>query len=484
MAARDQNLQLMRIYVALVTFLCAVFLIGWIWAGVSSSTRTKQMVEAQSRTLSSEQQYKTLLTQLQLVRGMLGSEQFTAAEFEDLKVQTVADPKVEEMQNLFIQDMQLFGPNVPAQDRNYSKLVAYLLQQLRERNQQVDIASTRQDDLIAENKAVLKRETEAAQKEKDRANELEKQLAAERSDFTTKIEASVKTNDEVNKQLQTSNAAHAAEKGKLTGQIVSLQSESSELRTRNSQLAEKINMLEGEEFQAPQGKITGVSLDGRTAYVNLGRRDNLQTGVKFGIITPDQVKMSTAVPKAQIEIIEVSETQSRARVVSDNNSEPIVRGDLIYSPAWQSGRVVHFALLGKMDINDDGADDREIVKDLIRQSGGEIDEELTAEGKSFGKMNYDTKYMVRGEKFDPNSQAQAGEFASKFADMEKRAAGMGVNEINLDKLLTWLRSSSEDSSIPFGAATRASDFQVRDSKYLRDSGNPVSDVYQNPPRNP
>ena len=69
---------------------------------------------------------------------------------------------------------------------------------------------------------------------------------------------------------------------------------------------------------------------------------------------------------------------SEARILEDTPSNPIIGGDVIHTPAWSPGQRVHFALAMKMDINKDGIDDYEMVKNIIQMNGGVIDAELQA----------------------------------------------------------------------------------------------------------
>ena len=486
MAVRDQNLQVMRTYVVITTIVAAICLVGWIWSAVSMSTARTQMQEAQARAQAAETEFRSADEQLQVVGKMLGTEQLSEAEYEGLLQRQSSNPDVAAMQEKFTQDMALFGPNVPEQERNYSNLVSYLMAELRARNQQVDNAARQQDELIAENRAVLQRETEAAAKERQRADQLAEQLAAERADFNAKLTASQQSVEEMAAKLDNIKKQADAERAKLAGQITALQREAEELRTLNARFAEQRTLLEGEDFQAPQGEVAQVAVDGRTVYIDLGRQDGLRSGIRFSVIDPDQTRMSEAVPKARIEVLDVQQSIARARVLEDTTADPIVEGDLIYSPAWQPGRSVQFALVGKMDINNDGRDDRELVKELIRQSGGEIVEEVLPDGRSQGQMSVDTRWLVIGEQYEesPNAaeNAQATAYRQKYADITKRARGLGVSQMNLDKLMNWLRSSSDERSIPFGAAARASD--TDEQTRVPSSLAPVSELYNIRPSGP
>ena len=256
-----------------------------------------------------------------------------------------------------------------------------------------------------------------------------------------------------------------------------------DLIKRNLTLVERIRVLEGEDFQAAQGMIVDVAEGGKIVWVNLGSADGLRPGVRFGIVNPDELRLKEARPKAHVEIHEIiGDHQARGQVISGSLQIPVVRGDLVYSVAWQKGRKVQFALMGKLDMNDDGLDDRQTIKDMIIRSGGEVTEDLTPDGKTTGQMTADTRWLVVGkgfnvsatEELDPSQKA----YRLKYADMQRRAKELAVSQINLDKLLNWIQSSnSADRTIPLGSATRASDF--RDNRRVPTSLGSVSEIYMN-----
>ncbi len=68
--------------------------------------------------------------------------------------------------------------------------------------------------------------------------------------------------------------------------------------------------------------------------------------------------------------------------------DPIRTGDIVYSPAWSPNNPTRFALVGKIDVNRDGRDDREELKRMIKEAGGVVDFDLPPleVGKETGKL--------------------------------------------------------------------------------------------------
>src|SRR6476661_7145609 len=109
-------------------------------------------------------------------------------------------------------------------------------------------------------------------------------------------------------------------------------------------------------------------------------------------------RSTLAEPTARIEVVSLGDRMSEARILDDTPRNPIITGDVIFTPAWSPGQRVHFALAMKMDINKDGVDDYDTVKRIIEMNGGVIDAELRPDGKRVGDINVNTRYFVQGEK--------------------------------------------------------------------------------------
>jgi len=384
------------------------------------------------------------------------------------------------LQSQYSKDMTLFGPSEPFQNKNYPKLAEYLMRELRARNAQVDSAAKSAEELKLKTDSVVRSETEARKLADNKATELDKQLAEARADFKNKIDELMKINTQTNETLQKKITEHTKEKAKLEASIKVKSEEVTTITARNLSLVQRIEVLENVDFQAVQGKVVDVEAGGSVVYVNVGGADDLRPGVRFSVLNPDVARLKDAKPKAHIEVVEViGQHQARCKLLASELRVPVLKGDVIYSPAWEKGRKVQFALMGKLDVDGDGSDDRKVVINLIEQSGGVIAEDLSPDGKSTGKMTADTRWLVVGQKFDVNGaedlDPKIKEFRSKYADMQSRARGLAVSQINLDKLLSWIRSAGEDRSVPLGNAARGSDFIG--AKPSRVSSGSVSEIF-------
>lgn len=483
MAARDRNLFAWQAYVISMSFVVVGLLVALGFSIASSSNTQKSMSDALNQAKTANENMRKLNGEVEYIKGVLGQRQFTEAEWKQMKESAPSDAQFGALQAQYEKDMSLFGPSEPIQNKNYPKLAEYLMRELRARNAQVDSAAKAYAELTKKTDNTVKSETAGREAAERKSAEMEKLLAEERIDAQKKLDGAQETISKVSMTLQDNIAKFAEEKKRLDANLKAKTAQAAELVARNLSLVERIRILEGEEFQSAQGKIISTAEGGEIVWVNLGSADGLRPGVQFGIVNPDELRLKEARPKAHLEIHEIiDEHQARGKVVSGSVRNPVVAGDLVYSPAWQKGRKVQFALMGKLDMNDDGLDDRESIKAMIIQSGGEISEELLPDGKSVGKMTADTRWLVVGKGFDISKMEDLDPrqkiYSDNYAKMQSRAKELAVSTINLDKLLNWIQSSNtSDRSIPLGTATRGSDFT--DNRRVPSSRGSVSEIYMN-----
>ncbi len=108
----------------------------------------------------------------------------------------------------------------------------------------------------------------------------------------------------------------------------------------------ELNKLRNDQFETTQGEIRFVVRGGNVVTINLGSADALRPGVTFGVIDADETRLQDAKVKASIQVTQIQgEHLAQARVVlKPEIRNPIIPGDMIYSPFWAPGRVVKIAL--------------------------------------------------------------------------------------------------------------------------------------------
>ncbi len=169
----------------------------------------------------------------------------------------------------------------------------------------------------------------------------------------------------------------------------------------------------------PGGRITYVDYGRGEVRLNINRSQGARAQMRMTIFDRTAPGIPSDKPKATIELIRVgepgsSESDSLGRIIRTvDPTDPIRTGDLVYSPAWSPNRPQRFVLLGKLDINRDGKDDRADVIRLIENAGGAVEFDLAPPS------------------VDPDSGRKAvGRFFSKLGQPVPPSTGRGVGKIS------------------------------------------------------
>jgi hypothetical protein len=110
---------------------------------------------------------------------------------------------------------------------------------------------------------------------------------------------------------------------------------------------------------------------------------------------------------------------------------------------------MRFALIGKIDVNRDGKDDREDLRRMIEDAGGVVDYDLPPPeyGKEHGKLSARIAWYVTDERpplrdfFQKKTDvtlAQQTEFQKKYGQAVKDARLEGIRPMPVGRLLAYL----------------------------------------------
>lgn len=190
--------------------------------------------------------------------------------------------------------------------------------------------------------------------------------------------------------------------------------------------------------EKPDGLISNVDHENGTVWLNIGRQQNLKPQITFSVYDKSQSGLapSPEMVKARIEVVEIRDTSSIARVVEEIH--PIAVGDFVDSPAWDAQEQEHFALSGNSDLNGDGVldrRDRKILNDLLNYNGAVIDVEVTNEGvrePADGKLTDQTKWLVIGELSNVLAMPK------QHLQLVEDARELGIRIIALKDFLTYM----------------------------------------------
>lgn len=371
------------------------------------------------------------------------------------------DEDMEVVRSTHAENMKLFDKGFAEEQRSYLKMPDYLLGTIRQMNTKIGEAGATEFQL-KEQLTQAQKDVQAAKERADtRVQEITDELNTEKTAFAqerarmkttvTKLQTNFTA---ARRKLEVANANLKNEKDGLITKVDKL-----EFQIRN--LVRQIEQYEDQTFDIPDGEITWVDQTSRTVTLNLGVGDGLRRQVTFSVYDVDTNNLAKAEKKGTIEVTRLlGPHKAEARIVHDENSDPVITGDVIYTPLWQVGANMRFALAGFMDINGDGRSDRQIIKNIITLNGGTVDAELTEEGQVTGELSIRTRYLVLGErpKIGPLDDPNLIEEYSRFL---KEAAQNGVKQIAIEKLIADFGYRGSSRTVGLGAGVSADDFKDR-----------------------
>jgi len=376
-----------------------------------------------------------------------------------------ADADMAAIEQQFATHMGLFGQDVEPSDRSYKQLPEYLVNAIRDRNQQYAVQVKSVERIQTESDASIQaaREQQAlAEKARDDAS---KKMEEQSQEFDTRREQMIaekeKAADTANKTIQ---ALRTAEKETRAKQLALEKENRMKLATIDTQKIQ-LNRLRATNFEVTQGEIRSAYKGGNLTTINLGSADKLIPGITFGVIDANDKRLSEAEVKATIQVTRVQGPYlSTARVIARPRVDnPIIRGDKIYSPFWSPGRVVRIALAGDIDIDGDGRPDNDALKGQIMAAGAEVAAEVSMTGAVKGDLDASIRFLVIGD--DPevarspdDSDEAAVQAIAAIGKIKARAAELGLTIIPATKLQNYLRTINDNLTTPLGSAAKAEDF--------------------------
>jgi hypothetical protein len=282
-------------------------------------------------------------------------------------------------------------------------------------------------------------QAQAAKSEAEKA-EVQKQKAQQYLDAVAKIDELGQDIAGLKKDRADFEATVKKDKAKLNTKIDDLTLAKQRLEAKLPQ----VNLL---DYDKPKGSIVNIDRRSNLVDIDLGYADNIRPQVTFSIKSPDVVGKGAASRerKAAIEVVRVLGPHlSVAKFTDPGNPtrDPVMRGDLLYNPAWNPNLKEHVALAGIIDLNGDGQDDTfDFIKALEKQ-GVVVDtyldlNDLTMKGPGLSDK---TSYLILGDTPDLSDSGTGGltdnkrdvrlrEVIEKISQARQQAKELGIQPI-------------------------------------------------------
>ncbi|HET6882264.1 MAG TPA: hypothetical protein VFI31_19015 [Pirellulales bacterium] len=355
--------------------------------------------------------------------------------------------KLDDVRQTLDEDMKKYAATAPDESKFYHPALEFLFKTLEERTSELVAARLTIQQEKDEREKVENAKQEQVAAAEEHARKAEADLAEAKKEFDAERKRMLDDNEDLKKQLAKKNEdmSQLAETSKKTEE--DLKGENKKLSTANVYLTEKIDVLDPTTgFEVPDGKIVWVDQQSRSAYINVGQSDGLKRQTMFSVLAGDEDVGDDQKTKGRIEVTEILGPHfAEARILEDRMTDPLVQGDKIYTPLWQPGRTDGFGIIGFIDMDGDGSDDRDMLRDLIRLNGGRIDAEDTKDGKQIGELNVNTRYLIVGE-----PPQDAAVLSKAFTTLGRDAQKLGVRPTSVSKFLDQMGWRNQQQTLVFG----------------------------------
>lgn len=438
MARRDnQGIQIAMIVFILTTLLFMVTT----YFGYSSSTTLKGQVAQLEGDLQSANgnlsSAVTFATNLKTLVGLDGAMDDDAAH-EAIRVAV----------------QETYGQGLPAENQNFIAISEHFVKRLQDVSGQLGQSAQDNSKLqqqlaaaLTDKEQTVKVHQEEAQKAHaqqikltDDLEQYRQQAAARQQQLTQERD---KAKDDLNQLTQ-----------KTGQQTQDLQSQLDLVSRVRDEKAKQVEELLGGTPDQFDGQVLASVPSSRLVYLNVGSADGIRPRITFGIYDAEYNKARGEKAKATVEVTKVNGPHHcEARVTDQEPTEPIVRGDHIYSVVWSPGVRIGIALVGTMDIDKDGRDDREYIKNMIVLNGGKVDAEDGGEQVK-GEVTFNTRYVVIGDSALDGQQNPAGQ------KIIEAARNLSVERMALEELLDLMGYAGRARTESYNGVLRPGDFAV------------------------
>ncbi len=272
------------------------------------------------------------------------------------------------------------------------------------------------------NKANSEKE-QALQSEKNKLQEQVNQIQADYNDLQVRLEQS--TTEQVDTYRNQLEQARANLKA-LNDILLKTQAElkmSEDIMKRAQQEVMDIKPPPDHEVLAHRadGKIILIDDQAKVVHLNIGSNQHVYRGLTFTVYDRSGPIPKDGKGKAEIEVYDVAETYSAARITRSEAKRPILDGDIVANLIWNSDKTNVFVVAGDFDLDNDGNFDSNAIgriTALIEKWGGRVADTISI----------DTDFLLLG------GQPQVPTQQPTFEELELDPGAMQRYQVLLQRL--------------------------------------------------
>ena len=367
------------------------------------------------------------------------------------------DALYDSLQPQFDEDKTRFGLGVDEASRAYKTMLQNVFEEKEklvknEANAKAEVKSLKEKLLAleSEKEAQVKEHLTALEKATKDLADVQAKAKQQYDEISTK-------NRDIEKSMEDDRAKHAEEMAKMNAEKTAVETANTKLERQVEKLRE--GLPEVDQFAQPaDGRVTWVNQRYGKIWIDLGSSDGLRPQVTFSVAAEGNADAEQAEKKGSIEVIRVLDAHmAEAQITSDDPKNPILTGDRIYSQVWDRGRTVGFAIAGKIDLDKDGKDDLQRLKDIVSANSGRVDASPDEAGAQQGELKVDTRYLVLGA-YPEGTQARDEALRKSWTDLSEDAERLGIETIPLEEFIKLMGWRVDNRSVAMDATSRAEDF--------------------------
>jgi hypothetical protein len=197
----------------------------------------------------------------------------------------------------------------------------------------------------------------------------------------------------------------------------------------------------------PDGKVILVDNQAKTVQINLGSNDRIYRGLTFAVYERGQPIPRDGKGKAEIEIYNVGDSFSAARIIRSDKKNPVVVDDIIANLIWDPKKANTFVVAGDFDLTGDGVPDDDAIakiRRLVEKWGGKVADSVTVntdyvilgtppEVPQKPTMQETERYPNAMEKYERLLERQAG-----YKQIQSQAQALSIPILNADRFLYFI----------------------------------------------